>query len=127
MRVKCPYCDKAFSVYPIPTEQARQHRLAGFSAGIATLSVTMICFLFVGPDIVLNLVSSIIQLTEPRIGMGLAASLLAAPLIFLALAVYDRMVPHFGRPVGEDLHCVKCGYILKGLREPRCPECGEQI
>lgn len=23
--------------------------------------------------------------------------------------------------------CRKCGYILKGLAEPRCPECGEQI
>jgi hypothetical protein len=25
------------------------------------------------------------------------------------------------------LHCFKCGYILKGLSEPRCPECGERI
>jgi hypothetical protein len=25
------------------------------------------------------------------------------------------------------LHCLKCGYILKGLSEPRCPECGERI
>ena len=23
--------------------------------------------------------------------------------------------------------CGKCGYILKGLTEPRCPECGERI
>ena len=23
--------------------------------------------------------------------------------------------------------CGKCGYILKGLTEPRCSECGEQI
>ena len=27
----------------------------------------------------------------------------------------------------EHLHCLKCGYILKGLSEPRCPECGERI
>lgn len=25
------------------------------------------------------------------------------------------------------LRCLKCGYILKGLSEPRCPECGERI
>ena len=25
------------------------------------------------------------------------------------------------------LHCLNCGYILKGLSEPRCPECGEPI
>ncbi len=27
----------------------------------------------------------------------------------------------------EHIHCLKCGYILKGLTEPRCPECGRQI
>lgn len=26
-----------------------------------------------------------------------------------------------------ELHCRRCGYILRGLSEPRCPECGEQI
>jgi hypothetical protein len=33
------------------------------------------------------------------------------------------------RPAYTDgfLHCLKCGYILKGLSEPRCPECGERI
>jgi len=23
--------------------------------------------------------------------------------------------------------CLRCGYLLKGLTEPRCPECGERI
>ncbi len=27
----------------------------------------------------------------------------------------------------EHLRCLKCGYILKGLSEPRCPECGKKI
>ena len=27
----------------------------------------------------------------------------------------------------EHLHCLNCGYILKGLSEPRCPECGQRI
>ncbi len=27
----------------------------------------------------------------------------------------------------QHIHCLKCGYILKGLTEPRCPECGERI
>lgn len=25
------------------------------------------------------------------------------------------------------LKCLRCGHILKGLSEPRCPECGERI
>ena len=23
--------------------------------------------------------------------------------------------------------CGKCGYILRGITEPRCPECGERV
>lgn len=30
------------------------------------------------------------------------------------------------RPDNET-RCRKCGYILRGLTEPRCPECGERI
>ncbi len=28
--------------------------------------------------------------------------------------------------IGE-LRCRKCRYVLRGLSEPRCPECGERI
>lgn len=28
---------------------------------------------------------------------------------------------------GRDVACPACGYNLRGLREPRCPECGEAI
>ena len=27
----------------------------------------------------------------------------------------------------QHLRCLECGYILKGLSEPRCPECGRRI
>ncbi|MCG3136659.1 MAG: hypothetical protein HJJLKODD_00494 [Phycisphaerae bacterium] len=27
----------------------------------------------------------------------------------------------------EHLRCLQCGYILKGISEPRCPECGWRI
>jgi uncharacterized paraquat-inducible protein A len=26
-----------------------------------------------------------------------------------------------------ETRCRKCGYILRGITEPRCPECGERI
>jgi hypothetical protein len=26
-----------------------------------------------------------------------------------------------------ETHCRKCGYILRGIPEPRCSECGERI
>lgn len=28
---------------------------------------------------------------------------------------------------GGETRCRKCRYILKGLKDPRCPECGEPI
>lgn len=27
----------------------------------------------------------------------------------------------------EECRCRRCGHILRGLSEPRCPECGERI
>ena len=30
-------------------------------------------------------------------------------------------------PRDPETRCRKCGYILRGISEPRCPECGERI
>src|SRR4051812_46042283 len=39
--------------------------------------------------------------------------------------------PHTGLPdwdaVGQDLACPLCDYNLRGLQEPRCPECGHRF
>ncbi len=51
------------------------------------------------------------------------------PFFFLSPLVsifaFWRLTP----PDAPDGHtrCGKCGYILKGLTEPRCSECGERI
>ena len=54
---------------------------------------------------------------------AVALAILAAPGIVLAALVYAW------RHGERDQHtrCGKCGYLLKGLTEPRCPECGERI
>ena len=51
--------------------------------------------------------------------------LLATPGWIAGLLTFQYLF----RPPRADmyLHCLKCGYILKGLSEPRCPECGERI
>ena len=52
--------------------------------------------------------------------------LLATPPAVLSLLVYAWL--RGGARFADDyLHCPKCGYILKGLSAPRCPECGEPI
>lgn len=40
---------------------------------------------------------------------------------FLAAVLYGDKDPD------AETRCSKCGYILRGITEPRCPECGEKI
>ena len=44
----------------------------------------------------------------------------------IALGVYSFMLFRRRRPDGNT-YCGSCGYILKGLTEPRCSECGTPI
>ena len=69
-------------------------------------------------------------------GLGLLGPKASVPLERLILFVmlpsylvgiwaYHALGPE---PLGDGFtHCGKCGYILKGLSEPRCPECGERL
>ena len=46
----------------------------------------------------------------------------------LGIGVYATVTRHWGpRPFERETRCRRCGYILRGLTEPRCPECGESI
>jgi hypothetical protein len=49
-----------------------------------------------------------------------------APLLSI---VFYRIVPWlFGfRTWDGETRCRQCQYILRGISEPRCPECGERI
>jgi len=57
------------------------------------------------------------------VGVAGQFSFLAGPT---ATAVLLHMLTPKERLDGET-RCRKCGYILKGLTEPRCSECGERI
>lgn len=51
------------------------------------------------------------------------------PTILLAFAVFGVLTRRFadkGDP-DDETRCRKCRYILRGITEPRCPECGERI
>lgn len=50
------------------------------------------------------------------------------PCGFGAVIIYHFLATRHGS-IGYDkeTRCRKCGYILKGLTEPRCSECGERI
>lgn len=62
------------------------------------------------------------------IGVGVAVSYFV-PVLLLAFGVYGVLTLRFG-PKGHadnETRCRKCGYILRGISEPRCSECGERI
>jgi hypothetical protein len=56
---------------------------------------------------------------------GVMYAVLIAPTFVLAIFVYDRLTFRYTRD--DEFRCVSCGHILKGLTEPRCPECGRRI
>lgn len=43
-----------------------------------------------------------------------------------ALLTYGATTRRRSPRSDNDTHCRKCAYILRGLSEPRCPECGER-
>jgi hypothetical protein len=47
----------------------------------------------------------------------------------VGMAVYAGATREWPPPpvIDPETRCRKCGYILRGITEPRCPECGEQI
>jgi len=67
--------------------------------------------------------------TRPTVaGMVFVCMVLVVPPA-VATAVYGHLTRRYYKTrlhVGET-RCRKCSYILKGITEPRCPECGERI
>ena len=52
------------------------------------------------------------------------------PTSFAAALTYGVLTEAYTNPDFEaygETRCRECGYILRGISEPRCPECGEQI
>ena len=46
----------------------------------------------------------------------------------VVLAIYSWLTHRYGpRAWDGETRCRKCGYILRGIPEPRCSECGERI
>lgn len=61
----------------------------------------------------------------PDVASGLLLTTIPA---LLAIILYAWLTKRFGPEcIGPETRCRKCGYILRGITEPRCPECGERI
>ena len=80
--------------------------LGSAQAGVVLLFVVLVNLLSWGPN----------EAKKPFIGMGAVYLLAVIPASIHAWSHPPRLIIP-----GE---CERCGYILFGLREPRCPECG---
>ena len=51
------------------------------------------------------------------------------PTVLIAFGTFALLTRFYGpKGVGDgETRCRKCGYILRGITEPRCSECGERI
>lgn len=51
------------------------------------------------------------------------------PVLLVSAGAYGLLSFRLGpRRIGDgETRCRKCDYILRGISEPRCPECGERI
>jgi hypothetical protein len=59
-----------------------------------------------------------------EVGLSVLLGLIAA---IATLGVYTWLTRYDSIAADGEFHCRKCGYVLRGLSEPRCPECGEPI
>jgi hypothetical protein len=61
------------------------------------------------------------QWTSEGLGRLFAVLVFTVPGLVVAAIIASR------GPSDTETRCRKCGYILRGIIEPRCPECGEPI
>lgn len=79
-----------------------------------------------------HLLDTVLLWLYRRFGAPLSNGLLLGTLMTIGLLLGFAVFGILGRlwplPARDrETRCRKCGYILRGIRGPRCPECGERI
>ena len=84
-------------------------------------------------DVLLYLIWNGVGRESPKAGYVLTHLLRPLPLLpflLIAIAIYGMLTRRYYRDRllhVDETTCRKCGYILKGIKEPICSECGERI
>ena len=100
---------------------------------LSTVAIALLLYLIViavvapafGPWLI-----NILQGPFGRTGAALVTMLiLAVPPVLFATGAFTLLESHrrAARRGDDETRCRRCGHILRGLTEPRCPECGERI
>ena len=99
-----------------PSVSERRHKVSTARTRVAWLARGLIASL---PFIVLMGVYAI-RVPAPALSPAPVLGVIAS------LWLYHRLTPYVPKLDGHT-RCGECGYILKGLVEPRCTECGRRI
>jgi len=59
--------------------------------------------------------------------LGLPLAIYTGSISLFTMIIYGGLTYWLTDDHDEETRCRKCGYILKGITEPRCSECGELI
>jgi uncharacterized paraquat-inducible protein A len=74
----------------------------------------------------LHLITSASFRTYSLVVLVIISATIPSTVALACWAFLTRRFPPTPTPDGET-RCRKCGYILRGISEPRCSECGEVI
>ena len=58
---------------------------------------------------------------------GSPGAIMAVSAALFALLSFRILTGRYARSLEHATCCRRCGCILRGISEPRCPECGERI
>ena len=94
----------------------------------ATLAVAINVASFFGVRFVVPIIISSIRPSSTEVWIIEMSALVL--LAVVGISVYGILTYHFHPKkhfLDGETRCRKCGYILRGISEPRCSECGERI
>jgi hypothetical protein len=97
--------------------------------GMIWSGLTLVMFEDVLYDPVYGWLVSWFGFARPLGGALIVPPVYFLPTIVVVLLCYGYLTRRFYRFKGLDheTRCRQCGYILRGITEPRCSECGERI
>jgi hypothetical protein len=94
----------------------------------ASLAVLISCVPFLVMKLIDPAGRPFYQLVTRKVGEDAAVFfLLALPCAIVGIFAYAALSYASRSRHDKETHCRKCHYILRGITEPRCPECGERI
>lgn len=97
----------------------------------SSVAMCILAFFLLAAYIIYDHLPNISQSPSFNMQIGYAANFLlfyGLPCGFCAVIVYHFVAKRYGGIRDDnETRCRKCGYILKGITEPRCSECGEWI